>query len=53
VASGAPTFINLFAILLLTPKFLELLKDFKARHLGVGKIDPNCRVFFENGRKEK
>jgi AGCS family alanine or glycine:cation symporter len=45
---GIPIFINLIAILLLTPKFLELLRDYRARHMGIGVVDPNFRVFSDD-----
>jgi len=48
VASGIPVLINVTALLLLMPKFLELLKDFKARYMGIGEIDPNVKVFYED-----
>jgi len=47
VSVGIPIFINLFAILLLTPKFLELLRDYRARYMGQGEIDPDFKVFYE------
>lgn len=46
VATGMPTLVNVTALLFLTPKFMELLRDFKARHMGIGKVDPNFRPFF-------
>ncbi|MDR3254499.1 MAG: amino acid carrier protein [Synergistaceae bacterium] len=45
---GIPIFINLIAILLLTPKFLSLLKDYRARYMGIGKVDPNFKVFSDD-----
>jgi AGCS family alanine or glycine:cation symporter len=42
---GIPIFVNLIAILLLTPKFLSLLRDYRARYMGVGKVDPDFKVF--------
>lgn len=48
IATGIPTFINVAVILILVPKFLELLKDYKARYLGKGKVDPNFCVFYED-----
>lgn len=47
VSVGIPIFINLFAILLLTPKFRALLRDYRARYMGQGEIDPNFKVFYE------
>lgn len=48
IATGIPTFINVAVILILAPKFLELLKDYKARYLGKGKVDPDFCVFYED-----
>jgi AGCS family alanine or glycine:cation symporter len=45
---GIPIFINLIAIVLLTPKFLSLLKDYRARYMGIGKVDPNFKVFSDD-----
>ncbi len=47
VSIGIPIFVNLFAILLLTPKFLQLLRDYRARYMGQGEIDPTFKVFYE------
>lgn len=51
VATGVPVLINVFALLLLMPKFLSLLKDFKARYMGIGEVDPNTKVFYEDNEK--
>lgn len=48
---GIPIFINLIAILLLTPKFLSLLKDYRARYMGIGEIDPKFKVFSDEEAK--
>ena len=45
---GIPIFINLVAILILTPKFLALLKDYRARYMGKGTVDPKFKVFYED-----
>ena len=39
-SSALPTFVNLFALFFLTGKFFELIKDYKARYLGIGQVDP-------------
>ena len=39
--------ITLFALFFLTGKFFELIKDYKARYLGIGQVDPNFKVFYE------
>lgn len=48
ISNALPTFINVFTILILSPKFFELLKDYKSRHLGMGKVDPNFEIFDED-----
>lgn len=47
-----PVFTNLAGILMLQDKFFELLKDYKARYMGIGKIDPNFRIFYEDNSEE-
>ncbi len=42
-----PIITNILALLLLSPKFFELLKDYKARVYGIGNIEPNVKVFYE------
>lgn len=45
---GIPIFINLIAILILTPKFVALLKDYRARYMGKGETVPGFKVFYED-----
>ena len=33
---------------MLREKFFALLKDYKARYMGIGKVDPNFYVFYED-----
>ena len=47
-STALPIFANMVALILLMPKFLELLKDYKARYMGIGEIDPNFQVFYED-----
>lgn len=47
-----PIFFNIIALLLLHDKFFALLKDYKARYLGIGKVDPNFKVFYDDNFKE-
>jgi len=47
LSMGIPIFINLFAILLLTPKFLQLFRDYRARYMNIGEIDPDFKIFYE------
>lgn len=43
-----PVFTNLLALFILRKKFWALLKDYKARYMGIGKTDPNFYVFYED-----
>lgn len=52
ISSAVPTFVNIFAVLFLSNKFFALLKDYKARYLGIGKVDPSFKVFYEDGEGE-
>ena len=46
-SSALPTFINVFVLLILSGKVFDLIKDYKARYMGVGQVDPNFKVFYE------
>lgn len=48
MTTALPIFANLIAILLLSPKFFQLLKDFRARHLGQGVPDKDFKIFDED-----
>jgi AGCS family alanine or glycine:cation symporter len=48
LTTGIPTFLNIIALIILIPVFIRLLKDYKARHLGIGTVDPNFKVFYED-----
>ena len=47
-SSAIPTFVNCFVLLVLSGRFFELLKDYKARYMGIGQVDPNFAVFYED-----
>ncbi|WP_391202276.1 alanine/glycine:cation symporter family protein [Psychrobacillus sp. L4] len=53
ITTAIPTFVNLVVILILSKKFFELLRDYKARYLNIGTIDPNFSVFYEDKVKKK
>lgn len=53
LTTGIPAFVNLIVIVVLSGKFFQLLKDYKARYLGVGKVDPNFKIFDEDENKDK
>jgi len=44
----APVFTNLLGLFILRNKFWELFKDYKARYMGIGQVDPNFHVFYED-----
>ena len=48
MATALPIFANLLALLLLSGKFFELLRDYKARYMGIGEIDPEFKIFYED-----
>lgn len=48
MSTALPIFANLTVILILSGKFFELLKDYKARYLNIGQVDPNFKVFYED-----
>lgn len=47
-STALPIFANLLALFILAPRFFELLKDYKARYMGIGEVDPNFKVFYED-----
>ena len=48
ITSAIPTFVNVFVILILSGQYFKLLKDYKARYMGQGKVDPNAVLFYED-----
>ncbi|WP_249870015.1 alanine/glycine:cation symporter family protein [Oceanobacillus saliphilus] len=48
ISSAIPTFINIVVILILSKQFFVLLNDYKARYLGIGQVDPNIVLFYED-----
>ena len=54
ITSAIPTFVNVAVILLLSSQYFKLLKDYKARYLGEGAVDPNMKLFYEEkvGKEE-
>ena len=51
--SLVPTLVNVFTLLIIGGKFIELLNDYKARYLGIGKVDPNFKLFYEDKVNEE
>lgn len=48
ITSAVPTFINVAVILILSNQYFKLLKDYKARYLGIGKVEDNACLFYED-----
>lgn len=53
ITSAIPTFINVAVILILSNQYFKLLKDYKARYLGVGVLDKNMPLFYEDAVARK
>lgn len=47
ITSAIPTFVNVFVILVLSGEYFRLLRDYKARFLGMGTPEPEEKLFFE------
>jgi AGCS family alanine or glycine:cation symporter len=47
LTSAIPTFLNILTILILSPVFFRLLKDYKSRYFKIGEVDPNSKIFYE------
>ena len=47
-----PTFVNVATLFILSGTFFKLLKDYKARYMGIGKVDKDMALFYED-KKEK
>ncbi len=43
-----PVFTNLIALVVLRGKFWDIFKDYKARYMGIGSVDPDFYVFYED-----
>lgn len=46
-----PTFFNIITLFLLSGTFITLLKDYRARYLGEGKLNENTALFYEEAVK--
>ena len=53
LTTGVPAFINLVVIIFLSGKFFQPLKDYRARYLGRGQVDPNFKLFDEDVQAAK
>ncbi len=48
IVTAGPVAFNLIALFILRNKFFVIFKDYQARYLGKGKVDPNFYVFYED-----
>ena len=48
-----PTFFNVATLFMLSGTFIKLLKDYKARYLHEGQIDPEFELFYEDKVKKE
>jgi len=53
LTTALPIFINVITLLILSPKFFALLKDYKAKYMNKGNVDPNFKVYYHDNSKEK
>lgn len=53
MSTALPIFANILAILILSPKFMSLLNDYKARYMGIGEIQPEFKIFYEDKEHKK
>ena len=51
ITLALPVFGNLLSIFLLRNDFFALLKDYKARYMGIGTVDPNFQPFYDEPPK--
>ena len=48
ITSAIPTFVNVAVILILSGDYFRLLRDYKARFMGIGQADENATLFYED-----
>ena len=48
ITSAIPTFVNVAVILILSGDYFRLLKDYKARFMGIGTTDESAQLFYED-----
>lgn len=47
-----PTTLNIICVIAMSGVYFKLVKDYKARYMGIGKVDPNFKVFDEENPNE-
>lgn len=45
---AVPTTLNILCVLAMSGLYFRLMKDYKARYMGIGELDPSFRPFYEN-----
>ena len=48
-----PTFVNVATLFLLSGTFIKLLKDYKARYMGIGEVDKDFALFYEDKKAKE
>ena len=51
ITSAIPTFINVAVILILSGDYFRLLRDYKARYMGLGSVEAKAHLFYEEESK--
>ncbi len=51
-STAFPIFANILALLMLMPKFIELISDYKARYMKKGTVNSEFKVFYEGSNEE-
>ena len=44
---AVPTTLNIICVVAMSGVYFKLVKDYKARYMGIGEVDPNFKVFYE------
>ena len=47
ITSAIPTFVNVLVILVLSGEYFRLLRDYKARYMGIGTPEADAKLFYE------
>ena len=53
ITSAIPTFINVFVVLILSGTYFKLLRDYKARYMKEGSVEPGFDIFYEDKKKHE
>ena len=48
ITSAIPTFVNVAVILILSGEYFRLLRDYKARYMGIGQVNSQEKLFYED-----